>query len=314
MKIALDKAVLTELPLRDSQFTWQSRDYVGNRNIKININTSYIFVGKAQGSNQFLVAVKSPLWNRGWKKISKDAQIANEIDYMFFFITQYIQRSLHINVIGAIAFALNETLDFRYSSQVIETEASYFRYNGFDKNPKFPNLTTEEQKINQAIRGYLSIINSLDPSVNRAMFYFLRSMELSDKDFLEESLTALDNTVHVILQFFKIHNWEREKAFQKVLKIFKIGDSDVFENLKKLYELRCGFTAHPAQAKWWDFGEIYFDTIEDIRFSVRKLLISFLKFENLNRTVEAEPEFWSQWFCKNAERIYDITWFHKLPV
>lgn len=55
------------------------------------------------------------------------------------------------------------------------------------------------------------------------------------------------------------------------------------EQLEILYQLRCGFSAHPAHSKWWDFSEIYESQIEEIMYFVKSTVIKFLIFEKKNR-------------------------------
>jgi hypothetical protein len=83
--------------------------------------------------------------------------------------------------------------------------------------------------------------------------------------------------------------------------------------LERLYILRCRFAAHPSKSKWWDFYEIYEDDIEQLKLSVRKLLIKYLKYENKNRLIDAHPTLWSQWFIENCDIVYDAVWFHEIP-
>jgi hypothetical protein len=58
---------------------------------------------------------------------------------------------------------------------------------------------------------------------------------------------------------------------------------------------------------------MYEDDIEQIRLSIRKLLIAYLKYENNNRQVGAHPTLWSRWFMENCDIIYDAVWFHEIP-
>ena len=71
--------------------------------------------------------------------------------------------------------------------------------------------------------------------------------------------------------------------------------------------------AHPARSKWWDFGEIYEEEIDRIKVSVRRFLLSYLKYENRNRTVPWHPESWSNWFNNHCDEVFDAVWFHNLP-
>src|SRR5699024_12559277 len=78
----------------------------------------------------------------------------------------------------------------------------------------------------------------------------------------------------------------RKEMSSYVYDEIKLYDSITKYNLDRLYLLRCRFTAHPSKSKWWDFNEIYEDEIETIKYSIRKLLITYLKYENNNKEIK----------------------------
>lgn len=53
------------------------------------------------------------MWSRGWKKISKDDFVADQIDGFFHFANQYIYRGYQINILGAIALTYGRHCYFR---------------------------------------------------------------------------------------------------------------------------------------------------------------------------------------------------------
>jgi len=165
--------------------------------------------------------------------------------------------------------------------------------------------------------GYLKLINSLDLYVNRMIFYFIRFLELDASMFAEESLTAADNMIDTIFQSIQIRKGlptkTRKEMCNYVYKEIKFYDTTDIYNLERLYLLRCGFTAHPAKSKWWDFYELFEYDIEKIKLSVRRILILYLKYENNNRQVESHPISWSNWFKEYSDIIYDAIWFHNVP-
>ncbi len=109
--------------------------------------------------------------------------------------------------------------------------------------------------------------------------------------------------IKFINQFAKYENIKRRiSLFKSALEI------------ENLYKLRCGFSAHPAHSKWWDFSEIYEGDIEEIMYSVKSTVIKFLMFERDNRKIEKVPFCWSDWFMDNCDIIYDAVRFHKLPI
>ena len=135
--------------------------------------------------------------------------------------------------------------------------------------------------------------------------------------YYEEAITAADNTVDVIFQAIKQRKQIPTKARIDMYNIVQTEislPSGTIEQLENLYQLRCGFSAHPAHSKWWDFSEIYESGIEAIIYSVKSTVIKFLMFERDNRKIEKVPSCWSEWFMDNCDIIYDAVWFHKLPI
>ena len=231
----------------------------------------------------------------------------------FHFISQYVYRSYQVNLIGAIALSIDRPTDFRgntlrcvYGDNVAQKVNSFKKY--LDGDSSILNLRT---------LGYLKLINALDPYVNKAIFYYVKFLELYEWGFVEEALTAADNMVDVIFQSIKKRlkkpTQSREEMSRYVYDEIRCYNSIIKYDLDRLYLLRCRFTAHPSKSKWWDFYEIYEVEIETIKDSIRKLLISYLKYENKNREVESTPVLWSSWFKEYCDIIYDAVWFHEIP-
>lgn len=312
-KSTLDKIVSHELPKRDNEQFFQIRDFTNTSELKLNLNHNNIMCYYSDEENVLKVGIVCPNWSRGWRDISKDEFVSDQIDILFHFISQYVYRSYQVNLIGAIALSTGIPTDFRgntltniYGDNVAQEVSNFKKY--IDREPSILNSKT---------LGYLKLINALDPYVNKAVFYYVRFLELYEFDFTEESLTAADNMVDVIFQSLKKRlkkpTQSREQMSDYVYDEIKFYDSVPKHHLERLYLLRCRFTAHPSKSKWWDFYEIYEDEIETIKISVRKLLIAYLKYENDNREVDATPILWSSWFKEHCDIIYDAVWFHEVP-
>lgn len=312
-KITLDKIVENELPRRDSECFFLVRDFAKSSNIKINLTYENIICRYSSEDKILMTGIVGPSWNRGWTHISKDKFVSDNISYLFHFISQYIYRSYQINLIGAIVLATQVSTDFR-GDKLNYTYGEHAKEN----IRKFKGSVKENaSELERKIFGYLKLINALDPSVNKAIFYYIRALELKKFEFTEESLTAADNMVDVIIQEMKkrlkIPTQDRKLMSEFVYKELRFFDQTDRYNLERLYLLRCRFTAHPSHSKWWDFYEIYENSIEETMYSVRKFFISFLKYENINRQIESKPDLWSSWFKEHCEIIYDAVWFHNLP-
>jgi len=311
-KSALNKLVTNTLPQRDCECLFQVRDFRNTSNLNINFIYDNIMCYYSDKENALMIGVICPNWSNGWRNISKDKFVSEQIDFLFHFISQYIYRSYQVNLIGAIALATGIPTDFR--GNTLKCTHGEYATQEIEKFKIFIGESTSELSLKTL--GYLRLINALDPFVNKSIFYYIRSLELHNSEFTEEALTAANNMVDVIFQSIKNRKnaptQERKEMCNYVYNEIGLYDETVKHNLERLYLLRCRFTAHPSKSKWWDFYEIYEDDIEQIRLSVRKLLIVYLKYENNNRQVDAHPTLWSRWFMENCDIIYDAVWFHEI--
>ena len=313
MKDALDKIITQELPQRDSDFLFLVRDMKNSTDLNLSIEYKNVMCFYSEEEKALMSGVVCPNWRNGWRGISKDSFVADQIGDLFHFISQYIYRSYQVNLIGAIALSTGRPTDFRgrtlscsYGSQATE------------KSADFGNKAKEKSsELSLKTSGYLRLINALDPFVNKSIFYYVKSLDLNEHDFIEDSLAAADNMIDVIFQSIKTRmnkpTQDRKGMCDYVYKEIGFYDQRNKHNLERLYLLRCAFTAHPTRSKWWDFYEIYEEDIDQIIKSVRSFLISYLKYENKNRLIEVHPLKWSQWFMDNCDAVYDAVWFHDLP-
>lgn len=310
-KSALDKLTTDILPQKDGEEIYIERDFTNTSELRMNFIYENITCYYSDEEKGLIVGVISPNWSNGWKDISKDRLVSKEMDIILNGISQYIYRSYQVNLIGAIALATNTPTDFRGN----RLRHLYVEHGSQEIKDFKASILECHSKLSLKTIGYLRLINALDPCVHKAIFYYVRSLELSEFGFIEESLTVSDNMVDVIFQSIKkrinIPTQERNKMDEYIYSQIGLYDESVKLNLKQLYRLRCRFTAHAAESKWWDFHEIYEYDIEKIRLSVRKLLILYLKYENNNRKIEKYPNLWSQWFMENSDVIYDTVGFHE---
>ena len=178
------------------------------------------------------------------------------------------------------------------------------------------DIPESTNKRNQLLSYYVRLINAFDPYVNRVIHYYIRALSLLKDGYDEEAITSADNSIDVIFQAVKHHlclSTKSRSAMYDIVKIILNLPAGTEKQLKNLYQLCCAFSAHPAQTKWWDFGEIYEIDIHAIIYAVKSTIIKFLLFEEKNRKVVKEPSCWSEWFMDNCDIVYDAVWFHKLP-
>jgi hypothetical protein len=312
-KSAIDNIANNILPSRDNEVSFQVRDFTNTSSLNINFIDKNIMCYYSSSDDRIITGVICPNWSKGWGKISKDEFVCQQIGLIFHFISQYINRSYQVNLIGAIGLVTGKPTDFRGSILNYTYGERSLREIEIFKS----RITDNNTDLSMKIIGYMKLINSLDPYVNRIIFYYIRLLELDSSHFTEESLTSADNMVDTIFQSIKLLKGlptkERKEMCNYVYKEIKLYDQADINNLERLYLLRCGFTAHPAKSKWWDFYEVYEDDIEEIKLSVRKILILYLKYENINRKIELHPTSWSNWFREYCDIIYDAVWFHNIP-
>ena len=312
LKRALDKAVMKELPTRDNKAIFVVRDITNSNALHLNHHSPNLMCKYSKTNKSLIVGTLSPAWSNGWRDISTDSFIIDQIDSFFHLANQYIYRGYQINIIGAIALTYGIGCDFR-GSEFYKTDLSHSNaaYNKF-----YSEIPLTRSKKNYLFERYIDIINSFDPFINRMLYYYVRSLSLRKDDYDEEAITAADNAIDVIFQAIKkrknLPTMDRKDMYQIVDQEihFPYG---VIDKLKDLYQLRCSFSAHPAQSKWWDFFEMYEKDIEAIMDSVKSVVVKFLMFEKRNRNIDRAPSCWSKWFLEHCETIYDAVWFHKLP-
>lgn len=313
LKLAIDNVTNNILPLRDAEYSFQVRDFTNTSSLNINLINKNIMCYYSSSEDKIITGVICPNWSKGWNNISKDKFVCEQIGILFHFISQYINRSYQVNLIGAIALSTGRPTEFRGT-----TLSNIYYERAHEEIEFFKNKITDNvSDLSMKTFGYLKLINSLDPYVNKIIFYYIRFLELDSSTFTEESLTAADNMVDTIFQSIKIRKGlptkERKDMCKYVYKEIELYNQTDINNLDRLYSLRCGFTAHPAKSKWWDFYEMYEDDIEKIKVSIRKILILYLLYENVNRKIESNPTSWSDWFKEYCDIIYNAVWFHNVP-
>ena len=312
LKSALDRAVEKELPLRDDYSSFQIRDLTNSEALKISYNSPYLMCKYSSKKKCVLVGTLAPAWSRGWKNISKDDFVSDQIDGFFHFADQYIYRGYQINLIGAIALTYGNHCDFRGNElHTYQLPYDNSKYTAFRND-----IPIMRNKRNRTLERYLELINSFDPFVNKVIYYYVRSLSLLSDGYDEEAITAVDNAVDVIFQAIKqqkqLPTMDRKSMYPIVKNEIHLPNGTI-EQLENLYQLRCNFSAHPAHSKWWDFYEIYESDIEVIMAAVKAAITKFLMYETNNRRIEKTPSCWSEWFRKNCDIVYDAVWFHKLP-
>ena len=311
-KNAFDKAIGYELPSRDDKQLFLIRDFTNSEGLQLNFCAGNLLCSYSDEEKKLYVGTLSPLWKRDWCGVSKDTFVSDQIEGFFYLVNQYIYRSSQINLIGAIALAYDRCCNFRgdsLSESVMPDHESV--YNDF-----FNKIYFNETNRSKTLLHYLKVLNALDPFINKAICYYTRALDLKEHNFDEESITCADNMVDTIFQAIKqqlrLPTMQRKDMNEIIEKEILISKSTT-EKLDNLYQLRCHFSAHPAQSKWWDFSEIYDTNIDAIMDSVKTILVKFCMYERNHCRIQRNPEKWSEWFIQNSDILFDAVWFHLLP-
>lgn len=302
-----------EIPARDEMFHINIRDLTNSKKLALRINSESSWC-YPKGEECLMTGTVYPYWRRGLHSICKDEYLYDAISTFFHFASQYISRSRVVDLIGAIAIEYNRACDFR-GNTLIE-----FVGNKENTVPEFKRKYCSEVFKKTKYRGsqkrlvyYFNLFNSLDPFIHRLLFNYVRAIDLFEKCFAEEAITALDNTINVSEQFVR----ERlgiSSHDQRIIVAYVLGMTpNDCRVLKRIYDLRCYFGAHPSMSKWWDFFEIYDQDFDEMFETVKKLVIKTAEAEEVNRVVEKNPKVWSQWLNSNLLMIWNSVWFHKLP-
>ena len=109
---ALRRAVFEELPRRDDSFEIQIRDIPGSEGLIFSLSSENLSIIPFK-KKALITSITGPDWGRGWKDISSDKDVAEEIDFFFHFASQYIFRSRLAPILGAISIIFNRNCDFR---------------------------------------------------------------------------------------------------------------------------------------------------------------------------------------------------------
>lgn len=328
LSFALTRAVRAELPVRDGAAELEYRVLVGPEDLDARYTSSTARL-YPNSKGELVVAVLSPDWRAGWRGISRDAVVVDFVRDFFHLARQYVARSRMAAIVGGLAFTYDKAYGFQssaavtvsraivaptstsrvpYASSVSDTVARIEDGELFSPTPvrQIPSGRRERE-----LHAWIDATNALDPFVHRALFQFWRSTALLEHQFLEESVTALDGAVSIAAQFVKQRVGVVGNPRTQVASALGLSRRDAAV-LEHLYHLRCDFGAHPSRSKWWDFGELYDEQLDEMRESVKRVLWNLVCMEQSFRLVEPNPAVWSEWFTENAPMVWDAVWFEHI--
>ncbi|WP_371397238.1 hypothetical protein [Fretibacter rubidus] len=304
--------VYDELPKRKLASTYNTRPLKNCDNLVLHFDLDR--TSAFQYDNRLWVMSRTPDWTRGLRKSFPDDSMYYYISCFFHFAQQYTSRACFVQVIGSIALTYQIPTHF-YS----DISQSYFTRNGILSDTEIRSkysLDKKHKMDSSRQKMFLRLcdqINGLDPYVHRALFNYVRGLELRQSGFDEEAICAFDKVVDVVCQFFTNLKKPATAFSREDLKIILELSEQEATIATRLYKLRNYFGAHPAQSKWWDFSEIFDeDELDEFQKFTARLIIKFVHFESQNRTIDKNPNDWSNWFVMNWNVLWNSIWFEKL--
>jgi hypothetical protein len=239
-------------------------------------------------------------FERTFEKQGYDEGIASFNNQLLFLLNQYIYRSYYINFIGAVDVVYGQSLSFMGRCSSTRRVDKQYRL------PKVESVTTSEKKVS----SLLGTINSLDPHINRAVFYLNAALAYHDNDY-SLCITPLENTVTVIsdLVLNRISSREASHPLRVEMAAHNLGVSDHdLDILKDLYDLRNHQTSHPSIYQWWDLDEYVGDLMEEAFSVVTNMFCKACTFEQGHRLFEKDIGSWSAWVSTHGAELLKYLW------
>ena len=244
---SLHRAVDVKLVDDDEWRETAVRQLIGSENLNCEFSGEDLWVNRAN-DGWLEVGTVGP----GWRKFDNDEAVVDVISNFFHFAGQYVHRGRAARIIGAIATTYNQACDFRFGNLGLH----YISVDEFQKTDRkslsLTEITSKTRKINSHLRefsAWVKCINGLDPYVQRAVFHFWRAAALLSSNFIEEAVTAFDGLTSIAALFLQDRMSIPCKTRDQLEKQLGLGQKDA-RNLGLLYQLRCGFGAHPSRSKW----------------------------------------------------------------
>lgn len=262
-----------------------------------------------------VVGALAPNWEVRHPPSSND-HVSNLLSDFLHFCEQFVYRARALQITAGAALTFHVPLEFRYGgfsrTHVPDLARGWLRegqVQSFHYDPARQAVTGRRQR---EFAAWASGLNTLDPIIHRAAFQYWRAVNLADKQFWEEAMTALDGMTAVAGE--AIQKWMRLPSAPRRPHVgLHLGLDELDQaKLEELYEMRCAFGAHPAPAKWWDFAELYDQGLDDMFELNKRLLARLCYLEQHSRMVEPEPTSWSNWLEMHAHELIDTVWFTRV--
>lgn len=266
---------------------------------------------------RYCVTVLQPDWRR-IRINGKDEGVNDAVEGFFHLADQYVARSQQLRATAALALTHGVAPNFRLgNAEWLRVEGMRSLAEVLDKQPYSTASKSRKGRLlmsgSRERHAWAETLNTLDPHVHRACFQYWRARALSNADFWEEALVALDCLAAVVGEAVQRWRGLAKAPDRRELAVHLGMSPDDGASMEFAYELRCSFGAHAAHAKWWDFSEVYEAEIDESWQWSKRLLHALNTFERVNRRVDPDPAVWSEWFELNADWLFDAVWFNRVP-
>jgi hypothetical protein len=312
----LKRALYGELPTRDREVVVSVNGFPNARSIRLHFESPNLCIRTTP--RWINVGVVAPDWQHGWRDLTDDEYLGDELDLLFHFAYQYVRRGLCVAALGSIALSYKHGIEFYRCRR-----SNWRRYSTIPEGVDLPRLVRgkgrERSNENRSARQsrahcWIRLINGLDPYVHRAVFLYIRAVHLIESGAFEEQVvTCLDGITSVASGFVqRVIGAKGEQQRDIAFKTLGMTASQA-DFLRKLYLIRCAFGGHPSFSNWWDFREIYWDEIEQALDIAQLLIRKLCDLESRHRRFDQRPASWHGWFLEHANDIWEAVGGDQLP-
>ncbi len=304
----------------DGIYVCKTRDIENSQDLKnIYFKNDEFFCYFNAEKNIVDVVMKFPGFDKLSRSATNNREIQERLDYLGFLVSRYVTRAFMLNIILSLSLA-----NGRY----------YSFYGNFGSYKYFENKKSVDKYFNDLVlmmfgsdnsvfthpskfAEYFELVNCFDPFINRIAFYFLQFKYYEQLQDISACCLNVDNMIHSIILYLKKRNSEffggknkRKDTVSIMFKLLDLEDKETQKIIVSLYNARCHFLAHAADADWWDFSEIFDEFFDELKIQVPKIIVALLKFDSNVEHDTLPMRSWSQWVFDNISDILDSNFFN----
>jgi hypothetical protein len=280
------------------------------------------------------VTTITPGWGVGWRAVFSDDDVYDVLSWLMHYVQQYVHRSL---VVGALMALRDErgvvlhpfglahnimrwgpaipAIPYDEALSIASTEAASWQRGlpvpeqqaGLSDGPAAPSDGTSTVLCSAWLDR-----NALDPHIHQGAFHMLRGLKLVDASFGMEAAGAFNCVLEVATQFLQCRRLVSSQQGRVAAASFLGVSDEMKEVAETLAFMRNHFAAHAGGWRWWDFHELFGESLTDAATLAGEVLRRMADLEPSHRLVEPTPQRWSEWFWVNFEILWRAVWFEAL--